>query len=249
MTEEGCSATWGYFSHLDARWLCWMAEGERDALEQGWPKPPGVHPPPLLFFPLCLRAHTSPSDLSGMPGSSQQDFPHPPQSSLQPCCDPVPQRHTWPEGFPGKTKGLTMNFALTRRHTLPLNRRPWDLMKVNCEYMFIFFFSPFPFSHQWLVSQSQENHEWLNMHFLINAQRRDLDLRGNSVMCAQVHVWEISACIFNVAFYRNESNRGRAAGKMCVSLFFWRTWCIEKCHTLDWIRIYLVTYRVHFEAY
>lgn len=57
----------------------------------------------------------------------------------------------------------------------------------------------------------------------MNAQRRDLDLRGNSIMCAQVHVWEVSACIFNVAFYCNESKRGCAAAKMRVRLFFCNT--------------------------
>lgn len=139
---------------------------------------------------------------------------HPPQSSLQLCYDPVPHCHTWPEGFPGKTKGLTMNFALTRRHSLPLNRRLWDLMKVSCEYVCLLFL------HWWLVSQSLENCKWLNMHFCIYAQRHDLDLRVNSIMWAEVHVWEVSACIFNVAFYLNESNRGCAPGKMRVHLLF-----------------------------
>lgn len=78
----------------------------------------------------------------------------------------------------------------------------------------------------------------------MNAQRHDLDLRGNSIMCAQVHVWEVSACIFNVAFYLNESNRGCAAGKMCVCICFSLRLCVQKCHTLDWIHIYLVTYQM-----
>lgn len=39
-------------------------------------------------------------------------------------------------------------------------------------------------------------------------------------MCTQVHVWEDSACIFNVAFYRNESDRGCAARMLCVHLFY-----------------------------
>lgn len=117
---------------------------------------------------------------------------HPPQSSLQLCCDPVPQHHTWAEGFPSKTKGLTMNFALTRRHGLPLNRRLWDLMKVSREYS--------SFSPPLLYINGLLHNRQRIVPFLINAQRHDLDSRGNSIMCAQVHVWEVSACFFNVAF-------------------------------------------------
>lgn len=87
-------------------------------LEQGWLKPSGVHPPPALRplspLPLC-----SPLACEGQVSR----ISHPPQSSPQLCCDPVPRCHTWPEGFPGKTKGLTMNFAPTRRHSPPLNRK------------------------------------------------------------------------------------------------------------------------------
>jgi len=122
-----------------------------------------------------------------------------------------------------------MNFALTGGHSLSLNNRMWDVMKLNCEYL-----SFFPL-HQAFVSQSAKNHEWLKMHFFlifINARRHDLDLRGKSIMCAQVHVWEVWACIFNVAFYLNEGNRGCGPGKVCVHLFLWKTWCIEKC--CDW---------------
>lgn len=39
-------------------------------------------------------------------------------------------------------------------------------------------------------------------------------------MRAQVHVWEGLACIFNVAFYRNEGNKECAGIMMCV---LWNT--------------------------
>lgn len=54
-------------------------------------------------------------------------------------------------------------------------------------------------------------------------------IEGKSLhVCAQVHVWGISACIFNKAFYRNEC---RAARKIWMHLFFWKTGCIEESHT------------------
>lgn len=44
-----------------------------------------------------------------------------------------------------------------------------------------------------------------------------MDLSGKDVMCAQVHIWEVSAWIFYEVFYPNEHN-GRCAPKKQVSL-------------------------------
>lgn len=78
--------------------------------------------------------------------------------------------------------------------------------------------------HQQLVQSqenTQENTDWLSVSFLINAQRHDLDSSGKDVMCAQVHIWDVSACIFNEVFYTNEHN-GRHAPKE-KPVYLWKT--------------------------
>lgn len=75
MSEEGCPATWGYFSHLDTRWTHWAADWgdvmlSSAPLEQGWPQPPGVH-----VSSYSSSSFSSASVLpSGMRGSKSAGF-------------------------------------------------------------------------------------------------------------------------------------------------------------------------------
>lgn len=211
MPEEGSLATLRILVSSGQTRPLWTAENNvmpyAAPLEQGWPKSSGTHPPPPTLRQLSpepLRSHFSPRPLRHARVKSAGFLIH--HNPLSNCVVSLFLSTILEEkGFPSKTKGLKMNFALTRRHGLPLNRRLWDLMKVNCEYSS---FSP-PLYISGLF------HSLLRiMPFLINAQRHDLDSRGNSIMCAQVHVWEVSACFFNVAFYLNECSR--APKKMCT---------------------------------
>lgn len=157
---------------------------------------------------------------------------HPPPTSLRLCCDPVPQRRTWPEGFPGKTKGLNHELCSRQEtHSAIIQRT------VRSDESQLWVCLSFSFSAAF--SQSREI-PWVIEWILF--RRHDLDLRGNRVMCAQVHVWEVSACIFNVAFYFNEHSGGCAAGEMWVIPL--EDFTHREENTLDWICFDLVTYWV-----
>lgn len=159
MPEEGSLATLRILVSSGQTRPLWTAENNvmpyAAPLEQGWPKSSGTHPPPPTLRQLSpepLRSHFSPRPLRHARVKSAGFLIH--HNPLSNCVVSLFLSTILEEkGFPSKTKGLKMNFALTRRHGLPLNRRLWDLMKVNCEYSS---FSP-PL-HQWFVSQSPENH-------------------------------------------------------------------------------------------
>lgn len=130
---------------------------------------------------------------------------HPPQSSLQLCCDPVPQHHTLGERLPKQNKGIKNELCSHQETRSPLKQKT---VRSDESQLWVFIFFP-------PLYISGSFHSLLRiMPFLINAQRHDLDSRGNSIMCAQVHVWEVSAWFFNVAFYLNECSR--APKKMCT---------------------------------